>query len=91
MNAWDPHSFGGNNNSYDQNLDGHIGRRTAIAVLCWPKVNTRMQRVVCDDVVPAVVPISEGGGAAGGEEERQVANPSNPWLSNDLRLRGAHA
>ena len=45
VNAWDPHSLVGNGNAADNSLDGFVGRHTAVAVLCWPAVNTRLRYV----------------------------------------------
>jgi hypothetical protein len=42
VNAWDPHSIAGNGNFQDDSLDGHVGRNTAVSVLCWPKTNPYM-------------------------------------------------
>jgi hypothetical protein len=39
VNAWDMFSFVGNGNYLDCSLDGNFGRRTALAVLCWPLTN----------------------------------------------------
>jgi hypothetical protein len=35
VNAWDPFSMAGNGNGFDESLDGHLGRISAISVLCW--------------------------------------------------------
>lgn len=45
VNAWDPHSMAGNGNFRDNSLDGHVGRRTAIALLCWPYTNPHITDV----------------------------------------------
>ena len=42
VNAWDPWSFAGNGNEYDNSLDGHIGRHTMVALLCSPLSNHHM-------------------------------------------------
>lgn len=39
VNAWDPFSMVGNGNANDNSLDGHVGRTTASALLCWPYSN----------------------------------------------------
>lgn len=39
VNSWDPWSLVGNGNSHDRSLDGTVGRRTPLAMLCWPYVN----------------------------------------------------
>jgi hypothetical protein len=39
VNAWDPLSFAGNGNEIDNSLDGYIGRKTMIALLCSPLSN----------------------------------------------------
>lgn len=44
VNAWDPWSMAGNGNGMDKSLDGFIGRRSMIALLCWPLTNTHLQR-----------------------------------------------
>jgi hypothetical protein len=42
VNAWDPLSMVGNGNEYDSSLDGHFGRCSAAALLCWPVSNVRL-------------------------------------------------
>lgn len=42
VNAWDPWSMAGNGNAMDKSLDGFIGRRSMIALLCWPYTNTHL-------------------------------------------------
>jgi hypothetical protein len=39
VNAWDPWSMAGNGNNYDNSLDGHMGRHTMIALMCWSGSN----------------------------------------------------
>lgn len=56
VNAWDPHSICGNGNAVDRSLDGYVGRHTAVAVLTWPVVNTRMRYVACDDTAHSPLP-----------------------------------
>ena len=45
VNAWDPWSIVGNGNGCDESLDGYWGRSSALAVLCWPIINDRMDSV----------------------------------------------
>jgi hypothetical protein len=42
VNAWDPLSMVGNGNEGDNSLDGHFGRCSASALLCWPMANINM-------------------------------------------------
>eukprot|EP00931_Biecheleriopsis_adriatica_P056423 TRINITY_DN33429_c0_g1_i1.p1 TRINITY_DN33429_c0_g1~~TRINITY_DN33429_c0_g1_i1.p1 ORF type:complete len:1539 (+),score=244.46 TRINITY_DN33429_c0_g1_i1:31-4647(+) len=39
VNWWNPWSIVGNGNESDDSLDGHFGRCTAMALLCWPRTN----------------------------------------------------
>ena len=48
VNAWDPWSFVGNGNARDASLDGHMGRCTMMALLCWPKTNPSLTYVHTD-------------------------------------------
>lgn len=43
VNAWDCFSMAGNGNAKDESLDGHVGRNTAVALLCWPLTNKYLQ------------------------------------------------
>jgi len=45
VNAWDPLSMVGNGNFGDSSLDGRIGRRSALAFLCWPSINPQIRYV----------------------------------------------
>ena len=49
VNAWDPWSFVGNGNYNDGSLDGRIGRRSALSVLCWPIANPLIRYVSVPD------------------------------------------
>jgi hypothetical protein len=46
VNAWDPLSMVGNGNFNDESLDGRIGRRSALAFLCWPPINPQIRYMV---------------------------------------------
>lgn len=48
VNGWDPFSMVGNGNRNDRSLDGAWGMSTALAVLCWPKSNSKIQYRSCD-------------------------------------------